>query len=83
MPQMLVNPAKEAGIMCPEDPDNYEKNDFQHFFVFCNMQLWQPMPYPSVHWDNAKIIASIPKSKITSLNKDQIINLGFNIGYSK
>lgn len=82
--ELLTEPAKQAGIPIPDDVKNFEnyKDSHPHFFLFCIMQLGQPMPYPSAHWDNACVIAEIPEKDIATLTITQILNLGFNIGYS-
>lgn len=54
---MLVNPAKAAGMKVPDDPDNYNKEEYPHFFVFEVCQLGASMPYPSCAFDNASLIA--------------------------
>ena len=82
-PEMLVSSAKNAGINIPKDLENYNKIDYPHWHVYCTLQLGSPMPRPDSHGINAKIIASIAKDKITELTLDQIIELGFEIGYSK
>ncbi len=82
-PSMLVKPAEEAGIKTPEDPDNFDAVEFPHFQVFCHMQLGQPMPDPSAHWENAKVVAKIPNDKILSITYDEILGIGFSIGFSK
>lgn len=77
-PSMLVEPAIKAGMKVPEDSDNFDPNEYPHFQVFCLMQLGSAMPYPSVHWDNAFVIASIPEDKIKTITVLEIIALGFH-----
>lgn len=81
-PSMLVNPAKQAGIAVPPDPDNYEPEEFKHFHFFCTAQLGQSMPTPSAHWENAVIIAAIPEAEIKTIIWSQLISLGFAVGMS-
>lgn len=66
-PEMLVGPAKEAGMKVPDDLENYKNEDFKHWTVFCNVQLGKSMSSPTEHWDHAKIIAKIPESKIGTI----------------
>ena len=42
-PEMLVSAAKQAGIKTPKDPDNFDRNQFPHFAVFCTAQLCRRM----------------------------------------
>lgn len=76
-PDMLVSAAKEVGISVPPNPDQFDSNEFPKFKVFCNAQLGRPMPYPGVHFDNAKIIADIPTEKIKSITFAELFKLGF------
>ncbi len=82
-PDMLANCAKEAGMKVPADPDEFEKEEYPHFFVFLAMQLGASLPYAAAHWDNAKIIAEIPEERLRELNGKQIVDeYGFAIGRS-
>jgi len=56
-PEMIAPAAKEAGIKLPPDLENFDSKAYPHWQVFCRMQLGQPMPHASAHWDNAKVIA--------------------------
>jgi len=76
-PCMLVNPAEKAGIKVPEDPDNFDKQEFPHFYVFCFMQLGRRMPFPDSHWNNAHIIASIPEENIRLVLPEQLLMMGY------
>jgi len=81
-PAMLIEPAKKAGIKIPDNVDDYDKEKFAHFFVFCFAQLGQSMPYPSAHWDNAKIIASFSDEEIKLVTGKMLLEKGFAIGSS-
>lgn len=87
-PSMLLNPAREAGMKTPDDiPDDdldlLDKDQYDHFYVYCAMQLGAPMPSSSSHWSNAKVIAAIPADKIRTMKPADIIKLGFETGYSQ
>jgi hypothetical protein len=58
-PGMLVGPAKAAGMKVPEDPENFVAEEYVRFQIYLAFQLGAPLPYPSAHWDNAKIIAEL------------------------
>lgn len=77
-PGMLIEAAKRAGIKVPEvdvDKEDYDKYQFPHFGVFCNMQLNRPVVWGE-HWDNAKIIATIPEDKIKDVTLSNLFELG-------
>ncbi|RJQ30280.1 hypothetical protein C4565_00415 [Candidatus Parcubacteria bacterium] len=80
-PEMLVEPAKKAGMKVPKDVDNYDQEKYPHFFVYCTMQLGTPMPFPGCHWDNAKIVASIPVDKIKKVTVFDLKEMGFAVGH--
>ena len=48
-PDLLTGPAEEAGIPIPGDPEDFNKDDFPHFAVFCSAQLGSPMPRSISH----------------------------------
>lgn len=77
-PGMLVEAAKKVGMKVPEDPDNFDKNKFPHFVVFCNAQLCRPVCYHGEHWDNAKIIAAIPDDKIMEVSLNDLLKEGLS-----
>jgi len=78
-PDLLIEPAKAAGMKIPDDVDSFDSNDYPHFQVFCNIQLGQSMPYWTVHWDNAKAIAAIPEDKIRYQTVKDLVEAGVNI----
>lgn len=82
IPSILAVAAKKAGIKVPEDPDKFleQKTEFPHFYVFCAIQLGTSMPYPGVHFDNAKVIAEIPDSQIHTITYTELQALGFREG---
>jgi hypothetical protein len=83
VPAMLVEPAKQAGMKVPDDPENFKPAEFPHFHVFSIMQLGSSLPYSAAHWDNAKLIAQIPDDKIKEVTVADVLNLGFAHGKSK
>jgi hypothetical protein len=74
---MLAGPAVSAGIKLPEDLENYNTEEYPHWEVYCLLQLCRPLPYPAAHWDNAKIIASIPDDKIKKVTIAELVTFGF------
>lgn len=76
-PGMLVSAAEKAGIEVPENPEDFDKNKYIRFYIFCEAQLGRSMPYSGVHWDNAKIIAEIPEEKLKVVTMSDLLGLGF------
>lgn len=76
-PAMLIPAATEAGMPVPEDADNYDSNEFPHFYVFCAVQLGRPMN-PGEHWDNAKVIAAVPEEVIRFVSVDYLVRNGLS-----
>ena len=77
IPEMLVEPANQAGIKVPEDIDNYNPDEFPHWHVFLNVQIGISCPYPGCHWDNAEVSAKIEEYKIRNIRVSELIALGF------
>jgi hypothetical protein len=77
-PEMLINPAKEAGMKVPENADKFDAKKFPHFQVFCIVQLGRRMPSPTSHWENAKIVASIPQEKIFTITNGELLAMGID-----
>ena len=85
---LLVEPAKEAGIKVPDDFGSLKRDNdvaidlylrkFPHFLVYINMQVGRSLPYASSHWDNAKIIAKISDEDILTIDVAGIEALGFH-----
>ena len=80
-PEMLIAPAEKAGMAVPPDPENFDREEYPHFAVFCAVQLGASMPTPVAHWDNAKVIAAVPEDKIRTITFNQLIANGLSIGY--
>ncbi len=80
---MLVNPAREAGISVPDDPENYDTEVYPHWNVYCSVQLGSPMPNWSCHWENARVVSHVPLSEITSITLEQLLERGLQIGHSE
>lgn len=80
---MLTAPAEKAGIKVPPDLENYNPNEYPHWYVFSKVQLGTSMPNPTAHWQNAEIIAKIPQEDIFSVSVEDILGMGFLHGRSK
>lgn len=75
--KMLIDAAKNAGIEIPSDLDNYNRDQFPHWYIFCISQLGRPCPFPGCHYDNAKIISSISKDEIQKVSLSDLEEKGF------
>lgn len=78
-PEMLVAFAEDAGIIVPENIDDYSKENFPHWHVYVTLQLGARMPNPWSHGENAKLIASIPDDEIRSIRFEKLLSMGFEI----
>lgn len=76
-PSMLVSAAEKAGMKVPEDPDEFEREDYPHFAIFCALQLGRRIQMGE-HWDNAKVIAAVPEDEIRTLTLEDFINRGLS-----
>jgi len=79
---MLVDAATEAGMKVPPESlldtePSFDKNEYPYFFVFCQLQLGRPIQWGE-HWENAKIIASVPLEKLKSMLLEDYLALGLN-----
>jgi hypothetical protein len=80
-PGMLLSPAEKAGMKIPDNVEDFDRNEFPHFFVFCVMQLGASMPSPTSHWHNATVIATVPNDKIMLVTPEQLVAQGLEVGY--
>lgn len=76
-PGMLIGAAEKAGMKVPEDADNYEKEDYPHFWVFCTLQLGVPIEQWDAPWHNANVIAAIPEEDIRMAHAADIYDMGW------
>jgi hypothetical protein len=78
-PSMLIRPAEKAGMKVPDlgNGEDFNTEEYPHFNVFCTAQLGRRMSSWTEHWDNAKVISSIPEDKIRSITLRELIDLGF------
>lgn len=81
-PGLLTAPAEVAGMKVPPDPDNFDPEEYPHFSVFLKVQLGAPMPDPSAHWENAKVVASVPEDKIHMVTYQELLDAGLSIDFS-
>lgn len=73
-PSMLVQAAKDAGMKVPEidvDNEEYDREQFPHWWVFCVLQLDTAMS-AGAHWENAKVVAAIPEDEIRQTTLETI-----------
>ena len=76
-PILCLTPAKEAGILVPDDIEIYRKEDYPHWHVYTTMQLGRSMPQPDSHFANARIIAAISHEDIMKVTVEDLREKGF------
>lgn len=74
-PSMLIEASKQAGIKVPPDPDNFNKDEYPHFHIFCMVQLARPVRWGE-HWENAKVVARIPETKLKTITLEELVSDG-------
>ncbi len=77
--ELLVEPAKRAGIPVPEKFDqggDFDEKAYPRFNLFCCVQLGTAMPDPQAHWNNARVIAQVPEDKICSITMAELLDMG-------
>ena len=82
-PSMLLEPAAQAGMSHPTgdfDEENLDsiKEEYPHFFIFCQLQLGRRME-PGEHWENAKVIAKIPTKELVKMTVEDFRKRGVQI----
>ncbi len=80
-PEMLISPAKKAGMSVPDNVEDYNKEEFPHWFVYCSLQLGTAMPSPTAPWENAKVIAAIDVDVLKTMPFTDFVNAGFSAGF--
>lgn len=77
---MLMSAAEKAGMKVPPNADEFDRDEFPHFNVFCAVQLGASMPYPGCHWDNAKLIADLSDDEIKTITHTELVDRGLAVG---
>lgn len=77
IPWLLASVAEQSGIKVPENIDEFEAEDYPHYFVFSRAQLGRRMPRPDSHWKNARLVRDIGPHKIQTITFAQLLALGF------
>jgi hypothetical protein len=80
--ELLIQPAKDAGMKVPEDCLDYDYTECPHFHVYAVAQLGRPMPWPGAARDNAKVVAAISAEEIRTVTYEQLVEKGFAAGYA-
>ena len=74
---ILLEPARKANILVPEDLEDYNPVQFPHWHVFVNSQIGRSLPQPTSHWDNAEVIASLNNTEILTVSLGDLCDRGF------
>jgi hypothetical protein len=80
-PGMIAPAAEEAGIELPPNIEGYDPDEYPHWHIFQFIQLGTAMPHPAAHWDNAKVIATIPIEDIRHITMNDLLEKGLAVGY--
>lgn len=80
---MLVPAAEKAGIKVPENLEDYDRNEYKHWWVFQQVQLGTAMPNPDSHWRNAEVISKLTEEEITTVSVEGLINRGYEVLYNR
>ncbi len=80
-PGMLVEPAKQAGMKVPEDPDNFNPDEYPHWNIYLTVQIGAPLPNWTAHWDNAKVVAALTEEQCKTITYKEILEMGLQVGY--
>lgn len=73
---MLVPFAESAGMKVPKDPENFDANQYPHFYVYRVLQIGRPIIRNVSHAENARIIAEIPEDQIRLVTFPELIMMG-------
>jgi len=80
---MIAGVAKKAGIKTPKNPDDdFDRNAYPHFFVFCEITLGRAISAGTWHsWAeyNAKIIASLSEERIKTMTLGNLVDVGVEL----
>lgn len=74
-PSMLIEASVQAGMQVPPDPDNFNRDEYPHFHIFCMVQLGRAVNWGE-HWENAKVVARIPDTKVKTITLEELVNDG-------
>jgi hypothetical protein len=76
----LIEAARNADMAIPEDLNDHfpfcDRHLYPHFYLFCVLQLYRPVAYHGEHWDNAKVIAQIPRERLMAMTVQDFAEAG-------
>ncbi len=87
-PSMIVGVAKEAGMKVPDfskknkagkRTDDFDRNVYPHFHVFCEVTLGKPLRSFAWHdWaaHNARVIAGLDAERIKQVTFGNLVDMG-------
>ncbi len=73
----LLPAAKAAGMKVPDDPEDYDRQDYPHWHGFVSLQVGVAMRGAHVHWENAKVMAAVSDEEIKEITALQLEDRGF------
>lgn len=74
---LLEEPARQVGIPVPKNSDCFNAEKFPRFELFCKAQLGRAMTSATEHWENAKVIASLPEEVLKTITPEGLRAAGF------
>lgn len=57
----------------------FDPNEYPHFQVFCNVQLWRSADHGE-HWENARIVAGLPIRRVWQVDLKALMREGLQYG---
>ena len=72
-PGMLITHAKGVGMKVPDNADDYDKEEYPHFWVYCLGQLGRAIPYPEALGRNAEYVAGLSDEKIKTITAEELL----------
>jgi hypothetical protein len=84
-PSMIARVASSVGMKVPDLSrafDEYDREEYPHFHVFCNVTLGQPLNYYS--WEiwakhNAKVIVELDDVIVRRVTLAKLVDLGLEL----
>ena len=80
-PGMLLNHVDKKDIKIPDDLENYNREEYPHWYVFAALHLGYTIDVYSLK-HNAKIIGQIPDDKIRTITPTDLFQMGVEFSYN-
>ena len=77
-PRMFITHIKDTKLKIPDDPDNYDPEEFPRYHMFMTIHLCQTIDVYSLE-NNAKIFSEIKDEEIETVTIGDLIKRGLYI----